>query len=469
MAKFSILFFLVACFYIAFTSSCANIIPPGGGPRDSLPPKLLSAVPKDSALNAVPNRVILYFDEFVEIQNAQENVVVSPLPNNTPQIDYKLRTVTIRLRDTLEQNTTYSINFGNAIKDVNEGNVLRNFIYVFSTGSTIDSNTLTGKVVLAETGKLDTTLIVVLHRNLADSAVAKEKPRYLSKLDGGGNFLFQNLPAGTFALYAIPNEYARKYEDSTNLFAFADSSLSTTANNKPVMLYAYNYPKTEKQSTATSTGRRALPGSASQDKILRFTTSLDAGGKHDILKSNIEFVFNRDIFKFDSNSVILTNKDFVALPDYHFTIDTSGNKFFLNYAWQAGQEYSVLISKDAFSDSAGISLTRNDTVRISTKTSEDYGSVKVRFKNLDLSKNPVLLLIQNEKIVESIPLLQREWNRKLFPPGEYEMRILFDTNKNGRWDAGKFFGEKRQPEIVRDLKIPLTIRGNWDNEKDISL
>lgn len=470
MVKYSFSFFVIACFVIALTSSCANIIPPGGGPIDSLPPILVSSNPRDSATNSTNNRITLSFSEFVEIQNAQENVIVSPLPNNTPIIDYKLRTVTIRLRDTLEQNTTYSINFGNAIKDVNEGNVLKDFVYVFSTGSVIDTNSITGKVVLAETGKIDSTLIVVLHRNMDDSAIAKEKPRYLAKLDGGGNFLFQNLPAGTFAMYAIPNEYSRRYEDSSNLFAFVDSPIITTDANAPFLMYAYNFPKAEPRTPArSSTAGRALPGAAAQDKTLRYSTSLETGGIHDILKPNIELVFNRDIFRFDSNRVILTNKEFVALPEYHFSADTSGNKFFINYPWQAVQEYYLLIDQEAFQDSAGVTLNRNDTIKISTKSNEDYGSVKVRFNNLDLQKNPVLQLVQNDKVVESILLTQREWNRKLFPPGEYEMRILFDANKNGRWDAGSFFGEKRQPEVVRDLNIKLTIRGNWDNEKDINL
>ncbi len=467
MLKYSFSFFVISCFVVAITSSCANIIPPGGGPKDSLPPRLIAANPQDSALNARSNRLTLYFDEFVDIQSAQENVVVSPLPENSPEIDRKLRTVTIRLRDTLEKNTTYSINFGNAIKDVNEGNVLKDFVYVFSTGSTIDSNTLTGKVVLAETGNLDTTLIAVLHRNLDDTAVAKEKPRYLSKLDGAGNFIFRNLPGGKFALYAIPNEYSRRYEDSTSLFAFTDSVIEVGGARAPIMLYAYNYPKAP--SRVTSTGARALPNAASQDKQLRYTTSLEVGGKLDILRSNIEFVFNRPIFRFDSTRVLLTDTGFKALPEYHFIADTAANKYFLTFPWQSGNQYNLLISKEAFQDSAGVTLSRNDTIKISTKKTEDYGSVKVRFNNINFKKNPVLQLIQNDKIVESVPLTQRDWSRKLFPPGEYEMRMLYDTNKNGRWDAGRFFGVKRQPEIVQDLKIKLSIRANWDNEKEITL
>ena len=117
-----------------------------------------------------------------------------------------MNTITVKLKDTLEPNTTYTLNFGNAIKDVNEGNILKNFTYIFSTGTYIDSLELRGKVLLAETGETDTTLTVMLHTNKDDSAVVKEKPRYIAKVGRQGNFDFQNLPPETFYLYALKDE-----------------------------------------------------------------------------------------------------------------------------------------------------------------------------------------------------------------------------------------------------------------------
>ena len=211
-------------------SGCANIIPPAGGPKDTLPPVLINAFPKDSAINFKGNKITLTFNEYIEVQEQSANLVFSPTPTNIPVINTHLREITIKLKDTLEPNTTYSINFGNAVKDINEGNIYNNFTYVFSTGNAIDENTFTGKVVMAETGKIDSTLIVVLHRNLEDSAVAKDKPRYIAKLDGDGNFLFKHLPKGTFAAYAIPNDFSRHYEDSTKPFAFAEKPINTAEN-----------------------------------------------------------------------------------------------------------------------------------------------------------------------------------------------------------------------------------------------
>ncbi len=94
-------------------------------------------------------KIVLVFNEYVQLDNIQQNLIVSPNPKNVPFIDSKLKTVTIRLKDSLEPNTTYSINFGNALKDVNEGNASKRFTYIFSTGSHIDGNIISGKVLLA--------------------------------------------------------------------------------------------------------------------------------------------------------------------------------------------------------------------------------------------------------------------------------------------------------------------------------
>jgi hypothetical protein len=457
-----IFFFIVfiGIILILGSSGCANIVPPTGGPRDSIPPVLIAATPNDSSTNFTGNRITLTFNEYVEIDNVQENVLVSPTPNNTPNIDFKLRTVSVKLRDTLEPSTTYSINFGNAIKDVNEGNVFKNFIYVFSTGSTIDENTFAGKVVIAETGKADSTLIVVLHRNLADTAIVKEKPRYITKLDGQGNFQFRNLPAGTFAVYALPNDYSKRYDDTTKLFAYADKHISITDSTEPITLLAFSLPKAI---TAGAGNTAAIP---TKDKQLRYTSTIEAG-KQDILKP-LQLDLSRKV-SFDSTKILLTDKDLKPVTGYQLIADTNRTRFIIRYTWPANSAFNLLFDKAAFTDTAGITLPKNDTIRFTTKSEEEYGNVRVRFKNLDLTKNPVLQLIQNEKILDSIPLTQAQWSKKLVPPGDYGLRILYDANKNLKWDAGHFLGERRQPEIVISLNTTLNVKANWDNEKEITL
>ncbi|TDH24000.1 hypothetical protein EXU57_16045 [Segetibacter sp. 3557_3] len=461
---YSLLFACTGLLFLLSGTGCANIIPPGGGPRDSIPPVLVAATPPDSAFNVSTNRITFTFNEFVEVQNITENVLVSPTPTTPPFIDYKLRNVTVRLKDTLEPNTTYSINFGDAIRDVNEGNIVRNFTYVFSTGRTVDYNTFSGKVVLAETGRIDTTLLVVLHRNLDDSAVANEKPRYITRLDGQGNFVFRNLPTGTFAVYALPNEYSRRYDDKTKLFAFSDSAVVISDSTPPRVLYAY--AETVKPPAASpAAGTRTAAGN--QDKLLRYATSLESG-KHDV-NEPLRIDFNRKITMFDSTKVQLTNKDFQPVTNYTISRDTIPTRFFVRHPWPTNTEFNLLIQPDAFADSTGLKLAKNDTIDFATKKQEEYGSVKIRFTNLDFSRHPVLQIIENDVIILSDSITQRDWSRKLFKPGEYGLRILYDANRNGKWDAGEFFGVHRQPEIVRFIDAKLTVRANWDNEPEIRL
>ena len=200
---------LVFLFRVILFSSCANIIPPGGGPKDTLPPKLVMSLPKDSATNVSPKVITLTFDEYVTLQSAQQELIVSPTLKNSPLIDSKLRVVTIKLnKDSFEANTTYSLNFGNAIKDVNEGNIAKGFTYVFSTGNSLDQGVYKGKVILAETGKIDSSLVVILHNNLSDTAIAKIRPRYYTRLNGKGEFSFRNLPEGVFNVYVLENSFS---------------------------------------------------------------------------------------------------------------------------------------------------------------------------------------------------------------------------------------------------------------------
>ena len=445
--------------------SCANIIPPGGGLRDSLPPKLVASLPKDSAINVTTQNITLTFDEYVTLQSASSTVIVSPNQKSLTLFDYKLRNVTIKFRDTLEPNTTYSLDFGDAIRDVNEGNIAKNFNYVFSTGNTIDNHTYGGKVILAETGKIDTALVVILHRNLSDTAVLKERPRYYTRLNGKGEFFFKHLPSGTFNVYAIPPNYLNTYADSTKSFAFKNTPVMIGANDtKRDTLFAYN-AKNLVQKTATNSPVK-LPGSNKEDKRLRYSVNLD-NGQQDILINTV-FTFNRKLGSFDSSKFVLTDTNYNPLKGYKVSVDSGMGSVTLKYPWKENAPMRILVAKDAVADTAAITLSKADTIRFFTKKEADYGSVRLRFGNLDLSKNPVLQIVAGDRIIESIPLTESEFRRKLFYAGSYDLRILYDKNKNGKWDPGEF-SEKRQPEIVVLVPKPITIKANWDNEVNIAL
>src|SRR5678809_789864 len=139
---------IISIVKIVVLTGCANMIPPSGGDRDSLPPLLIKASPPDSSKGFNTRTITFTFDEFIEQpQNIFKNLLVSPTPSIPPNVETKLRTLTVKIKDTLEPNTTYYYNFGDAIKDVNEGNVLHNFSYIFTTGNILDTLQLSGKVL----------------------------------------------------------------------------------------------------------------------------------------------------------------------------------------------------------------------------------------------------------------------------------------------------------------------------------
>jgi hypothetical protein len=451
-------------------SGCANIIPPTGGARDSLPPVLLEARPDDSTVNFGAGRISFVFNEYVEVSNLQENLIVSPTPKIMPIVESRLRTVTVRIKDTLEPNTTYSINFGNAIRDINEGNELKDFTYIFSTGPTFDTLTLSGKVILAETGGIDSTLIVMLHTNLDDSAVIKDRPRYYTKVDRDGNFRFRYLPAGTFNIYALKDQGMRRYQNKDQLFAFANQPIKTGPGAQPVTLYAYREQAGAAGTAgANTTGAQRAPrnNNASQDKFLRLTTNIE-NEQLDML-GNLEIRFPNPLKTFDTTKVRFTDEQFNDITARSISLDSTRRLVTLRHGWLGNTAYNVIVDKDFAEDSAGRKILRNDTLNFRTRREADYGSLKLRFINLELEKNPVLLFIQNDQVKHTHVFTSRDVVIRLFPPGEYELRILFDENRNAKWDPGEFFGKHKQPEKVMPISRRLNVKPNWDNEVDIRL
>lgn len=439
-------------------SGCAQIGAPTGGPRDSIAPVLVRVNPELRAINFSGNRITFQFDEYVEVNEAQKNVLVSPLQKNNPSINYNLRTVSVRLRDTLLPNTTYSINFGNAIRDVNEGNIYRDFTYVFSTGNNIDSAFISGRVLLAETGLPDSTLSVALYKNLHDSAVKTLRPDYIARLDGRGNFRFSYLPAGQFKLYALKDADGNKYySNKTEFFAFLDAPVNAGNTADSNMLYAYTQEKQRDGKIAPILKKAA-------DKTLKL--SADLTGPQDLLKPLV-LNFNNPLRKFDTALVKLTDTNNVIIPAV-VKLDSTSKKVSYDVKWVAGEQYRLIVPREAIEDSTGNQLARTDTLKFSAKTEADYARIILRFKNLNMAHNPVLQFVQGEEIKMSYKLTGNEWSNKMFAPGEYNIRILNDLNNDGVWTPGDY-DKKRQPETAITLPQKLSLRANWDNERDIQL
>lgn len=464
MKKGTLLTALILVFAGLFWSlvpvGCANIIPPQGGPRDTIPPRLLHASPPDSSVNFHASRLVLNFDEYIDLKDVQNNLIFTPTFQNNPIVEARGRTITVRFRDSLERNTTYVLNFGSSIVDLNESNTVRNFTYTFSTGSHLDSLELSGRVALAETGGTDSTLIAILHRHLDDSAVVKERPLYVVRLDRNGRFHFRNLPADTFALYILGDAgFSRRYQNKTQLFAFANAPV-IAGKTDSLVLYAYR-----EAPVATPGGIGGLPGPAQRipanDRRLRFATATQ--GPQDLLNDYV-LNFPVPLRTFDSGKVHLsTDSAFNAVP-FSASLDTSKKELRLRSAWKESTKYNLILEKEFGTDTSGRQLLKTDTLFFTTRKQGDYGQLNLAIRNLDSARNPVLLFVQNNIVVFSTPIRSGRFQRDLFLPGDYELRILYDTNGNGKWDPGRFFGTKRQPEIVEPIGEKITVKANWENE-----
>ena len=439
------------------------MIPPTGGDRDSLPPLLLKVSPPDSSNNFNTRTITFTFDEFIEPpQETFKNLLISPTPSTPPNVESKLRTLTVKIKDTLEPNTTYYYNFGDAIKDVNEGNVLHNFSYIFTTGTTLDTLQLSGKVLLAETGSVDSTLFVMLFKSGVDSAVIKDRPRYIARVDGKGNFRFLYLPSGTYYIYVMDD---RKLYSKQSLFGFSDSVVEIKPNSSPVTLYAFVEEKQQQAIPPANLTPGNRSGAKPDERRLRFST----GGNMQDLLGDYNLIFERPLRNLDTTKLqVSTDSTFNPVAS-SWEIDSLKKKLSLKTTWKESTRYNLILDKDFAEDSSGRKLLKTDTLNFTTRKQEDYGSLKISFTNIDLSKNPVLQVSQNGTVVKTFPLSTSELYQPLFNPGEYELSILYDENKNGHWDPGKFFEGKKQPELVKPLNKKINVRSNWDNEFEIKL
>ena len=444
---------------------CANIVPPSGGPRDSIPPYAVYAKPKDSSTNLAPKEILISFNEYITTNALQEQLIVSPSIKNNPLVDQRLNMLRIRLSDSLNENTTYSLQFGNALRDVNESNIVQNYTYVFSTGDRIDTGKLYGKVQIAETGMVDSTLIAVLHPIENDSAIYKDKPTYYTRINGKGVFEFKFLPATNFNIYIVPNDYNKRYDDSTKLFAFLNLPVHPTKTKDSIQLYAFEAsPKKEKKIASIA----AVKNTKKQSPVLKFSSNLE-GKEKDIL-SPLTLNFETPICLNDSFTMRITDTNLVQQEVAVPAINAQNKKQVdIHFPWEANTDYKLVLPQRSIMDSLSNFLIKADTIRFKTKPESSYGSAILRINGFQEFEHPVLLLIQDQKVKFSYPITQNLLRIDLLPPGDYQLKLLTDANQNGRWDTGQFMGKKLQPELVRNLKLILNIKSNWDNEMNLIL
>lgn len=204
--------------------SCASMGNPDGGPYDEEPPKFVRSTPKPFAINSKEKKVTIEFDEFIKLEKAAEKVVVSPPQLEQPEIKASGRKVVVGLVDSLSPNTTYTIDFADAIVDNNEGNPLGNYAFTFSTGTTIDTMEVSGTVLSASDLEPVKNIQVGLHSDLSDSAFMKKPFDRVSRTDSRGHFSIRGIAPGKYRIYALMDGNQNYLFDSkTEMIAFSDS------------------------------------------------------------------------------------------------------------------------------------------------------------------------------------------------------------------------------------------------------
>lgn len=218
--------------FLLVGGACAKIGQPSGGNRDIFPPVVLESSPANGATGFKGNRIEIVFDEYVVVDRINEKLMVSPPLEKRPSVLIRGKSLRIDFEEELRDSTTYSFYFLDAIRDLNENNVLDDYRFVFSTGPVIDSLSITGNALYAMDLEVPETASVMLYRDLADSAVVKSLPDYISRVSATGYFRIDNVRKGNYRLYALAdNDNSKTYNNADEPFAFLERAVTVTPEN----------------------------------------------------------------------------------------------------------------------------------------------------------------------------------------------------------------------------------------------
>ncbi len=210
-------------FTILLLSSCANIGSISGGPKDSIPPEMLGSRPAMNDTSFADKKIDIYFDEYFELKDINQEFVASPPFKEKPDFKIRKRSLRIKFNEPLKDSVTYTLKFGNAVADYNEGNILKDFQFVFSTKNEIDSFAIQGNLKNAFDLKVPENTFVLIFENNEDSIPFKSLSSYVSKIDSSGNFSIDHIRPGAYKIFALSDLNTNKIADSFEPRAFLDS------------------------------------------------------------------------------------------------------------------------------------------------------------------------------------------------------------------------------------------------------
>lgn len=521
---------------ILIALGCASIQQPLGGPRDRTPPKLLRATPANATRNFNAKVIQLDFDEYFKLTSPYQEINISPDMGKQPEYNIKQRSLVIKLKDTLAKNTTYVINFGKAIADVNESNVLKNFTYVFSTGPQIDSLGVSGTVTdpLSQSKQKDIT-VMLIPASKDTAYYRKKKPAIYTTTDSAGNFKMSNLHGGDYKIYALKETNNNKiYDSDDELIGFTKNTIHLTKDTGNIMLQLFkqvpeklrpNDRKIEQDGKLFFTFNRPLtdPGVKIQNtdldaqKIVEFSKNadtaiiylktmtfdsvkisftengrpvdtltlrrsqkdtykrriaLDANTSNDKLKPGTDLIFkaNYPIAAIDQGRITMT-EDSVEVSETDIKLirdDADAKKFTIKYRWKQGKLYSLAFNEGTFTDIYG---TKNARIvkKFDLDKPENYSMLKLAVTVPDTGQYVVQLLNANDMVVRSDVVTKNTtliYNN--FYTAKYHVKVIYDTNHNGKWDTGNV-KLKIQPENIWLYKKELTVRANWDVNEPLDI
>lgn len=519
---------------------CANVQRPSGGPKDSLPPKVLNESPTNFGINFKDKEIVLTFDEYIKLNNQFKEFSISPDLDEQPLFKVRKKNLVIKLPDSLEQNTTYTINFGKGLVDYNEGNPLLNYNYVFATGPELDSLSLSGSVKNGFTKafdmKKDENIKVLLIPTTQDSIFGKRKANIFTNVDTSGNFKFSNLRENTYRIYALKEQNNdRIFNGNDEWIGFLNYSIVLSKDTAGIKLeitqaYPKDFRTLEKKLEPTGnilltfnkpvdnpTLRILHPADLDGSKIVRYSLQNDSARifftptELDSVKINLKsgdaindtilirtgrnVKFDREIkpilnitnkvdrtshIKLTSltplanvdKSKIMVYEDSVSRRNFQLQRDSvNQNLYHIRFNWRAKRDYELVIQEGALK-SPFDDINKESKTQFTFDESDNYGNISFTVNGTDSTMQYIVELIdeQKEKIHDS-RILDLTTNKVIydkFPGGKYSLRIIYDANKNGKWDPADVYARK-QAENIWYLDKTFTIRANWDQNETITL
>jgi uncharacterized protein (DUF2141 family) len=509
------------------TVQCAKRASPTGGPKDSIPPVLINASPKLNTIFFDKEEINLTFNEYITLKDINKQLIISPPLNSTQYKVYPVtgasKKVTLKLLDTLLDNTTYTFNFGESITDFNESNPTSYLTYTLSTGPTIDSLYIRGRVTDAfelETERFISLQLYPVDSTYNDSVIYTQKPLYVTSTLDTTIYRFQNLKAGKYAIIALEDKSGnyffdqsvdkigykkelielpkdsiidlRLFKERTNFFwdqpYFVNDhhiilSYYGDRDDEPFKMVS-NVPESFEslvtQSRETDTLNYWFKGAeldslqfefnikdSLQIKTVQFNNPTPDSLVIDKLTSGslrlqekYELKSNLPITLVNSEQVIVTNVDSIQIPAV-LKLQENYDRVTIDFEVIPNDRYEITLLPNALVDFWG---NTNDTLvyRTSTKKIEDYGNIFLRVQHQ--SPHPYIIeLLKNDDVIRRFdtPVEGNNYRFELLDAGNYRVRLIEDPNENKLWDTGSYL-EKIQPEKVIYYWKEIDLRANWD-------